>query len=55
MLEQFGHIPNFAQLLIRAALRMLLVMVMIDKLEDWGSSSEKRAAELVINYVTSKG
>jgi hypothetical protein len=53
VLGQFGHIPNFAQLLIRAALRMLLVMVVIDKLEDWDSSSEKRAAELVIDYVPS--
>jgi Ser/Thr protein kinase RdoA (MazF antagonist) len=53
VLEQFGHIPNFAQLLIRAALRMLLVIVVIDELDDWETSSEKRAAELVIEYMTS--
>jgi len=32
---------------------MLLVMVAIDNLDDWETSSEKRAAELVIQYVTS--
>lgn len=53
VLKQFAHIPNFAQLLIRAALRMLLVMVVIDRLDDWETLSEKRAAELVIEYVAS--
>jgi Ser/Thr protein kinase RdoA (MazF antagonist) len=53
VLAEFAHIPNFAQLLIRAALRMLLVMAVLDTLGDWDRSSEKRAAELVIDYVTS--
>ena len=52
VLQQFAHIFNFAQLLIRAALRMLLVMVVIDDLSYWETSSEKHAAELVIHYVT---
>lgn len=49
-LRQFAHIPNFTQLLIRAALRMLLVMVAIDRLGGWDRSAEKRAAELVVAY-----
>jgi hypothetical protein len=53
VLHYFEHIKDFKQLLIRAALRMLLVMVAIDGLDDWEISSEKRAAELVIQYVTS--
>lgn len=51
VLTHFAHIPDFNQLLLRAALRMLLVMVVIDDLDDWERSSEKRAAEIVVEYV----
>jgi hypothetical protein len=50
VLRHFEGIKNFKQLLIRAAIRMLLVMAVIDKLDAWETSSEKRAAELVIAY-----
>jgi hypothetical protein len=51
VLPHFAALPNFRQLLIRAAIRMLLVMAVIDRLDDWGTSTEKFAAELVIQYV----
>ena len=51
VLQHFAHIPDFDQLLIRAALRMLLVMVVFGDLDDWETCSEKRAAELVIDYM----
>jgi hypothetical protein len=50
-LQHFEHITDFKQLLIRAAIRMLLVMAVIDDLADWETASEKHAAELVIEYV----
>jgi hypothetical protein len=52
VLPLFEGIRDFKQLLIRAAIRMLLVMAVLDELADWNMSSEKRAAELVIQYVT---
>ena len=48
VLRHFAAIQDFRQILIRAAIRMLLVMAVIDYLRDWETSSEKRAAELVI-------
>lgn len=53
--RHFQHIPAFDQLLVRAALRMLLVMAAIDRLEDWEACSEKRAAEIVIEHVRARG
>jgi len=54
VLTYFAHIPNFDQLLIRAAIRMLLVMAVIDDLDEWETCSEKRAAELLLEYIASK-
>jgi hypothetical protein len=51
VLPHFAAFPNFRQLLIRAAIRMLLVMAVIDRLDNWETSTEKFAAELVIQYV----
>lgn len=48
-LAHFRHVRCFDQLLIRAALRMLLVVSALNGLDDW--RSEKRAAELVIATV----
>jgi hypothetical protein len=49
VLEHFRAIPYFNQLLIRAALRMLLVVSALNGLDDW--TTERRAAEMVIEYV----
>ncbi|MCJ8313028.1 MAG: hypothetical protein HRU38_06750 [Saccharospirillaceae bacterium] len=54
VLKHFEHIKNFDQLLIRASIRMLIVMSQINQLDQWDQSSEKKAAELIINYVSSK-
>lgn len=54
VLQHFAHIPDFDQLLTRAALRMLLVMVVFGDLDDWETCSEKRAAEIVIDYVITR-
>jgi hypothetical protein len=51
LLSHFAALPDFRQLLIRAAIRMLLVMAVINHLDDWETSTEKRAAELVIQYM----
>lgn len=52
VLEYFKHIPHFDQLLVRAAIRMLLVMAVIDHLQDWQTCPEKRAAEMIISYLS---
>ena len=41
--------PLLTQLLVRAALRMLLVVSALDGLAGWEESEEKWAAEYVIN------
>jgi hypothetical protein len=48
-LAHFRAIPHFEQFLIRAALRMLLVVSALNGMEDW--RSEKRAAEIVLQAV----
>ena len=52
VLRHFAAMQDFRQFLIRAAIRMLLVMAVIDRLGDWETSTEKRAAELVVQVVT---
>jgi len=52
ILRYFEDIPYFNQLLIRAAIRMLLVVSHLEGVEGWETSSEKRAAEIVLDYVT---
>jgi uncharacterized protein (TIGR02569 family) len=51
VLQYFQHIQAFDQMLLRASLRMLLVMHVIGDVKDWETCSEKKAAELVIDYV----
>ncbi len=53
-LKYFEHITNFKQWLLRASLRMLLVMNEINDLDDWHQSIEAKAAQLVIDYVTNE-
>ena len=48
VLGAFRDVPSFDQMLIRAAIRMLLIM---DDLSDWEASSERRAAEIVLDWV----
>jgi hypothetical protein len=52
LFHYFESIPGFAQLILRAAIRMLLVVSHLNGLDEW--SSERRAAELVIEYVSMK-
>jgi len=52
ILQYFEDIPCFDQLLIRAAIRMLLVVSHLEGVEGWETSSEKRAAGIVLDYVT---
>ena len=54
VLRHFAGIKAFDQMLIRAGIRMLLVMSVIDDLEDWKTSSERQAAQIIIDYITSK-
>jgi hypothetical protein len=51
VLRHFDGVPAFDQLLVRASIRMLLVMSALGRLGDWETCSEKRAAELVMEYV----
>lgn len=51
ILKHFEKINHFDQLLIRAGIRMLLIMSEINRLENWENCSEKKAAELIIEYV----
>ncbi|HEX6292262.1 MAG TPA: phosphotransferase [Herpetosiphonaceae bacterium] len=55
VLAYFEDVPAFDQLLIRAGIRMLLVMAAIDKLEDWATCFERRAAEMIVAYVMGIG
>jgi Ser/Thr protein kinase RdoA (MazF antagonist) len=49
ILKHFAGVQTFDQLLIRAGIRMLLVVSALNGLDEW--SSERRAAELIIEQV----
>jgi hypothetical protein len=51
-LRHFEHIPYFDQLLLRAAIRMLLIVSHLAGVDGWDTSSEKRATEIVLDYVS---
>ena len=51
VLRYFEDIPYFEQLLLRAAIRMLLVVSYLEGVEGWEASSEKIAAQIVLDYV----
>lgn len=51
-LRHFAHIPHFPQFLLRAAIRMLLVVQALDDFDAWDNSTEKYAAEQVILFMT---
>ncbi|MGD9029856.1 MAG: phosphotransferase [Anaerolineae bacterium] len=55
ILRCFQQIPHFTQLLLRAAVRMLLVVSELEGVQDWESTPEKRAGELVLDVCTSSG
>ena len=54
VLHYFQHIRAFDQMLLRASLRMLLVMHVGGDFEGWETCSEKKAAELVLSYLQEK-
>ncbi|MGI5827677.1 MAG: phosphotransferase [Patescibacteria group bacterium] len=51
VLNYFRNVREFDQMLIRANIRMLLIM---NNFKDWEICSEKRAVELVIKYIRNK-
>jgi hypothetical protein len=51
VLKYFEDIPYFDQLLLRAAIRMLLVVSHLKGVQEWETSSEKRAAEMVLEWL----
>lgn len=51
VLHHFESVNHFEQLLLRAVIRMLLVMSELDGLDDWETCSEKRAMDIVLDYV----
>jgi hypothetical protein len=54
ILSYFEAIPYFDQLLVRAGIRMLLVMSVINRLDDWETCSEKQAAEMIVDYIAAR-
>lgn len=54
VLRHFMGIPHFDQLLVRACIRMLLIMSEINWLDGWETCSEKWAAEQVIRIVSNR-
>jgi hypothetical protein len=54
VLKYFEPLKAFDQMLLRASLRMLLVMHVLGHLEAWETCSEKKAAELVLSYLQKK-
>jgi len=51
VLKHFEDIPYFYQLLVRAAVRMLLIVSELEGVADWEKAPEKRAAELVLDLL----
>jgi Ser/Thr protein kinase RdoA (MazF antagonist) len=52
VLRHFEDIAHFDQLLLRAAIRMLLIVSELHGVKGWEKSSEKHAAEIVLDYVS---
>jgi Ser/Thr protein kinase RdoA (MazF antagonist) len=52
VLRHFQGIPHFDQLLIRAAIRMLLVVSELQGVDAWDTAPEKRAAEIVLDVTS---
>lgn len=48
VLRHFRGVPHFEQLLVRAAIRMLLIMGGFEDRHEWEAGHDKRAAELVL-------
>ncbi len=54
VLKHFEGIRAFDQMLVRAGIRMLLVMSVMGDLEDWERCSEREAAQIIIDYIASR-
>jgi Ser/Thr protein kinase RdoA (MazF antagonist) len=52
VLRHFERIPSFRQHLLRAAVRMLLIVSELDGVGGWESAPEKRAAELLLELLS---
>ena len=52
VLRHFGDIPYFRQLLLRSAVRMLLIVSELNGVVGWEKATEKRAAELVLDWLS---
>jgi Ser/Thr protein kinase RdoA (MazF antagonist) len=51
VLKHFEDIPHFPQLLLRSSVRMLLIVSELNGVAGWEDAPEKRAAELVLEWV----
>ncbi|HET8630814.1 MAG TPA: phosphotransferase [Thermomicrobiales bacterium] len=51
VLRHFAGVAHFDQLLVRAGIRMLLVMSELGDLDDWANCSERWAAEIIVRHV----
>jgi Ser/Thr protein kinase RdoA (MazF antagonist) len=49
-LRHFGDVPHFDQLLIRAAIRMLLIVSHLGGVDEW--ETEKKATEIVLDTIS---
>jgi len=52
VLRHFEGIPHFDQLLLRAAIRMLLIVSELGGVEEWEWVSERRATEIVLDVTS---
>ena len=52
ILPLFESIPNFQQMLLRASLRMLIIVSEFNGVLGWQQAPEKRAAEIVLDYTS---
>jgi uncharacterized protein (TIGR02569 family) len=52
VLRHLKGVPCFDQLLLRAAVRMLLIVSELEGVDEWENAPEKRAAELVLNWAS---
>jgi hypothetical protein len=55
VLRRFAGVAHFDQLLVRAGIRMLLVMSELGDLDDWETCPERRAAEIIVRHVARRG
>jgi ribosomal protein S18 acetylase RimI-like enzyme len=51
VLGHFKDLPNFDQMLIRAGIRMLMIMSVLGHVDTWETCPEKKATEIIFDFV----